>query len=314
MTVPVRRGGEPTDDGDLYPSRANSCACSRPTKPPPITTSDAGSSVSSIAVVDGGNQPAQAQGLPARAGLGAGGDEIRLRAHRSSIHEQGSRVCERCSARGCQTRRQRRCRRTLVWRSIPTRSSFCSMSALRSTIPAELGAPENGFVRAGAGCAAARSVLDGTQPTFTQVPPRVPDSMATTLAPPRGAWIAAPDIAARPSRSPGRDQPCVLCHDASSKFEPATHAATPERMDLKSMLEGQVGGGGDDADRRTRGEGEDEGVHAAVLRGRGLLQPPERTPAGYRKLRRRAVQRLSSSTGPAQRAHPRANRRDPRST
>ena len=31
--------------------------------------------------------------------LGAGGDEIRLRAHRSSIHEQGSRVCERCSAR-----------------------------------------------------------------------------------------------------------------------------------------------------------------------------------------------------------------------
>lgn len=86
----------------------------------------------------------------------------------------------------------------LVWRSMPTSSSFCCTSAPRSTAPAEVAAPGNGFVSAAwRVCAAARRVLEGTQPTFTQVPPSVPDSMATTLAPSSRAWIAA-DIAAPP--------------------------------------------------------------------------------------------------------------------
>jgi len=64
--------------------------------------------------------------------------------------------------------------------------------------------------------AAASNVLDGTHPMLTQVPPKVPRSTMTTLAPSNRALIAA-DIAAPPEPITARST--TSC-DGASMFSP----------------------------------------------------------------------------------------------
>jgi len=87
----------------------------------------------------------------------------------------------------------------LTARSSSTLACCCARRALRSTFaaaadkPASKGLPARRCVT----CAARIMILDGTQPTLTQVPPMVPRSMSVTRAP-RSADVMAAAIAAPP--------------------------------------------------------------------------------------------------------------------
>src|SRR5699024_10879999 len=121
----------------------------------------------------------------------------------------------------------------LVSRSRVISWSFCPTSDPRSTPAAEVGTPGNGLVRAACRVpAAANSVLDGTQPMFTQVPPRVSRSITNTSLPARRAVMAAAMPAPpEPTTTRSTSKPCTICLPLSlvcTQYEPS------------STLEGQV--------------------------------------------------------------------------
>jgi len=194
--APLSGPGRPTRE-TRAPRWANSWACSIPTYPPPTTTRDSGSSASSIG---GRHQPADVmEAGQLRAGRPrAGGHQVGAGAQRLPVDGQGGLVDEAgvapadLEAVGVGD--------VSVLRMAQPRisSSFCPTRAPRSTPSALVGAPANGLATAACRApAAANSVLDGTQPTFTHVPPSVPRSTSSTVAPACRAVIAAA-IAAPP--------------------------------------------------------------------------------------------------------------------
>ncbi|CAM7210185.1 hypothetical protein KLMIMMO101B1_29515 [Klebsiella michiganensis] len=103
----------------------------------------------------------------------------------------------------------------LAWRSSSTRACCWASSLLRSIAGTVAAMPlSNGLSRRKWAIWAARiMILDGTQPTLTQVPPMVPRSISVTFAPCSTAFsaaaIAAPPLPITATCSPSPSPPAL---------------------------------------------------------------------------------------------------------
>ena len=168
-------------------------------------------------------------------------------------------------------------------------------------------APENGL--ASAPCrapAAASSVLDGTQPTFTQVPPRVACSMSVTVRPACRAAMAAA-IAAPPepmtARSTGSES-----FMSASRSRPAGRIATASNMAFARAVDGRPRA--TSARRRPRA-GSVAGMLSSGLQWRSgtvVRLWPGGSATSFRSAARRRRQRVRSGSVPVASARERRGR------